>query len=293
MTCRKRTGLLDCLLWFALCASPLAAADREKAANQEKLEIRGFAAVYDSFGPARKEASYYPGERMCCRYDLYGCSLNEAGQAEMELFCRITDSRGRVRTAFSNKLKEAAWKCADAFIRLHTVHVFPDDFPPGQYQLEITIEDRLTKRETSVKQRITIKPVRLALVSLRCFHDAQRKISAPLAALVEETLFFNVEVIGEDRTQGKVSLAFLVELLDADGNNVLRETTPYEMKSEDPAFIQNPRRHAVMNATLPLRHPGKYTLRFSVADQFAGRTATLEMPLRVLNPSEPGVVAAK
>ncbi len=244
MTSRKQRGLFASLLLFAFCASPLAAADKEQAADQEKLEIRGFAMIYDNLGPARKDAAYYPGERMCCRYDVYGCGMNEAGQAEMELFCQITDSRGRVRTAFSNKVKEAAWKCASPFLRLHSVHVFGDDFPPGQYQLEIKVEDLQTNREASIKQRLTIKPVQLALVSLRCFRDAQRKISAPLAGVVEETLFFNLEVIGEDRTQGKVALAFLVELLDADGNNVLRGTKPFEMKSEDPAFIENPRRHA-------------------------------------------------
>ena len=249
--------------------------------------------IYDNLGPARKDAAYYPGERMCCRYDVYGCGMNEAGQAEMELFCQITDSRGHVRTAFSNKVKEAAWKCASPFLRLHSVHVFGDDFPPGQYQLEIKVEDLQTNREASIKQRLTIKPVQLCLVSLRLFPRRAAQHLAPLAGVVEETLFFNLEVIGEDRTQGKVALAFLVELLDADGNNVLRGTKPFEMKSEDPAFIENPRRHALMNATLPLRHPGGYTLRFSATDQLAGRTASLELPLRVSDPTEPGVVATK
>lgn len=283
----------DCMKMTLGCLLVWCAAGSFAAADEPKLEIRAFEAVYDVLGPVRKDASYFPGERLCCRYQVHGCGLNEAGRAELEVSCQIADNRGRMRTAFTNTINGITWKCAGAFVPVKLVHQFPDDLPPGQYRLEISIEDKLTKQTVSHAQPLTIKPVRLALVSPRCHYDARREIAAPFSGLVEQKLFLSAEVIGEDRTQGKIALNFLVELLDAKGKNMLREKAPFEMKSDDAAFIENPRRHAVMNAALPLLHPGKYTLRLSVADQFAGATAELTLPVEVVDPSEPGVLAAR
>lgn len=287
MTLNSRRWLIGFLLCGALGAPAVNAAD------EAKLEIRKFELAYDVFGPLRKESSYFPGERLCCRYDVHGGKLNEAGQAEIEITCRILDSRGRVRTAFSNSIKSVRWTCADAFSRVHTMHLFPDDFLPGQYQLEISVEDRLTKQEAKCSQPITIKPVQLALVSPRCHSDARREVSAPFSGLVEQTLYLSAEVIGEDRTEGKILLTFAVELLDGEGDNVLHEMTPFDMKTEDPAFIENVGRHATMQISVPLKHPGKYKLRLVVTDQFAGHRATLELPLQVLDSDNPSELAAR
>ncbi len=48
-----------------------------------------------------------------------------------------------------------------------------------------------------------------------------------------------------------------------------------------------------VHAAFSLHKAGKYTLRLTILDQMAGAKAQLELPLEVLDPSEPSTVAAK
>lgn len=264
----------------------------QAAAAEPKLEIRKFQLVYGDFGPVRDDASYYPGERLCCRYDVHGCSENEAGRMELEVTCQLTDANGKVRSAFSNTIKAESWKNSPGFARVRSFEAFAGDCRPGRYQFELLVEDKLGGQEARLAHEVTIKPVALALVSPRFFYDARRQCPAPLSGLIEQTLYLDVDVIGEDRTQGKAALAYSLELLDASGSNVLRNVAPQEAQIDDAAFIQDRNRRPVIHWTLPLKQAGRYTLRLTLVDQMAGNQARLELPLEVLDPSEPGTVAA-
>jgi hypothetical protein len=275
---------------WSLLVSQTPAADAPAAEAQ--LEIRKFQLSYDGFGPVRHDASFYPGERLCCRYDIHGCGMTEAGQMELEVTCQLTDAQGKVRSAFSNSIKGRTWTNSAGFARVRSFHAFAHDYRPGRYQLELIVEDKLTQRETKVAQEVIVKPVALALVSPKFYHDARRECPAPLSGLIDQALYVDVEVIGEDRSQGKAAFAYSFEILDAEGNNVLREGAPQEAKLDDPAFIQDRSRRPVIHWTLPLRQVGRYTLRLTVADQLVGGQAQLDLPLEVRDPSEPGMVAA-
>jgi hypothetical protein len=281
------------LAWGIACGLLISHAPAAEApAEGPQLEIRKFQLSYDGFGPVRHDTSFYPGERLCCRYDIHGCGMNEAGQMELEVTCQLTDAQGKVRSAFSNSFKCQTWKNSAGFARVRSFHAFSHDYRPGRYQLELIVEDKLTQRETKVVQEVTVKPVTLALVSPKFYYDARRESPAPLSGLIDQTLYLDIEVIGEDRSQGKAALAYSVEILDAEGNNVLCELATQEVKFDDPAFIRDPGRRPVIHGTLALRQVGRYSLRVTVVDQLAGGQAQLDLPLEVLDPSEPGTVAA-
>jgi hypothetical protein len=210
----------------------------------------------------------------------------------LEVTCQLTDAKGKVRSAFSNSIKGQTWKNSAGFARVRSFHAFAHDYRPGRYQLELIVEDKLTQRETKVAQEVTVKPAALALVSPKFYYDARRECPAPLSGLIDQAIYLDVEVIGEDRSQGKAALAYSMEILDAGGNNVMRDGAPHEAKIDDPAFIQDRTRRPVIHWTVPLRQVGRYTLRLTVVDQMVGGQARLDLPLEVHDPSEPGTVAA-
>ena len=274
------------------CGALALLALRPAAGAEPELEIRKFELAYDAFGPVRKDVSYFPGERLCCRYDVHGCGMNDAGQAELEITIQLTDAKGKVRSAFSNTVKTQSWKNSQGFARVRSFHAFADDYRPGRYRFELAIEDKLTQREAKVAQDVTIKPVALAIVSPKFYYDARHELAAPLAGLIDQTIYASFEIVGEDRSQGKAAIAHSFQLIDDKGDNVLRDAPPQEAQLDDPNFLRDRSRHPLIKLSLPLRQAGKYTMRLTVVDQMTGATTQLELPLEVLDRSEPGVFAA-
>lgn len=276
---------LVCGIAWSLAAGDLGAAE-------PKLEIRNFHLIYGQFGPERQDASYYPGERLCCRYDLYGCTTDDEGRSEVEVTLQLTDAKGKVRAAFSNAVKSQSWKNSKGFVRVWSFHLFTDDCRPGKYQFELAVEDKSSQREAKLAQEVVVKPIALAIVSPRFYHDARHEVPGPLSGLVDQTVHASFDVVGEDRSQGKVLLVHSFEILDDEGNNLLLDAKPQESQLDDPQFLQDPSRRPVIRAAFPLRKTGRYTLRLTVLDQIAGAKAQLELPLEVLDQNEPSTVAA-
>lgn len=277
---------LGCVFAFSLAAGDVRAAE-------PALEIRNFHLVYGQFGPERPDAAFYPGERLGCRYDLYGCAVDEQGRSEVEVTIQLIDAKGKVRAAFSNVVKCQSWKNSQGFARVWSFHLFADDFRPGKYQFELLIEDKHSQRDAKLAQDVVVKPIELAIVSPRFYHDARHECPGPLSGLVEQTVHASFDIVGEDRSQGKVLLVHSFEILDDEGNNILLDSKPQEAQLDDPEFIRDRARRPVIRAAFPLRKAGRYTVRLTVLDQNAGAKAQLELPLEVLDPSEPGTVAAK
>lgn len=277
---------LSCVFVFGLAACDV-------RAGEPALEIRNFHLVYGQFGPVRPDAAFYPGERLGCRYDLHGCAADEQGRSEVEVTIQLIDAKGKVRAAFSNVVKSQSWKNSKGFARVWSFHLFADDCRPGKYQFELSIEDKLSQREAKLSQEVVVEPLELAVVSPRFYHDARHECPAPLSGLVDQTIHASFDIVGEDRSQGKVLLVHSFEILDDERNNILLDSKPQEAQLDDPEFIRDRSRRPVIRAAFPLRKAGRYTLRLTVFDQNAGAKAQLELPLEVLDPSEPGTVAAK
>lgn len=256
------------------------------------VEIRNFHLIYGQFGPERPDAAYFPGERLCCRYDLHGCSADDEGRSEVEVTIQLIDAKGKVRAAFSNVVKSQSWKNSKGYARVWSFHQFADDCRPGKYQFELAVEDKSSQREAKLAQEVVVKPIALAIVSPRFYHDARHEVPGPLSGLVDQTIHASFDVVGEDRSQGKVLLAHSFEILDDDGNNILLDAKPQEAQLDDPQFLQDRSRRPVIRVAFPLRKAGRYTLRLTVLDQMVGAKAQLELPLEVLDPSEPSTVAA-
>lgn len=276
-----------------LCGIACSWAAGETRAAEPAVEIRNFHLIYGQFGPERPDAAYFPGERLCCRYDLYGCSADDEGRSEVEVTIQLIDAKGKVRAAFSNVVKSQSWKNSKGYARVWSFHQFADDCRPGKYQFELAVEDKSSQREAKLMQEVVVKPIALAIVSPRFYHDARHEVPGPLSGLVDQTIHASFDVVGEDRSQGKVLLAHSFEILDDEGNNILLDAKPQEAQLDDPQFLKDRSRRPMIRAAFPLRKAGRYTLRLTVVDQMAGAKAQLELPLEVLDPSEPSTVAVK
>jgi hypothetical protein len=262
-------------------------------AEEAKLEIRGIKLIYDEFSPVRKNADFFPGERLTVRFDIHGFGVKDDGLADLEVSCRVVDALGKVRHAFSYQVKADKWDREDAFNRQAAFHMLPDDMRPGKYVLELSLEDRVTRQEASASIAFTVKPTELALVSPRFFYDEKRTCRAPLSGSVNQRIFFDCDVIGEDRSQGKIDLNASIDLVDAAGKCVFQRSQLIDILCHGDELPANISQHVIVHGWVHLQHPGKYTLRIAVLDKLTGRTASLELPLEVHDLEEPNELAAR
>ncbi len=269
--------LLVCILSLRLAGNGSSAYGAEPA----KLELRNLQAVYDQHGPVRKDRTYMPGERVRVQYDLFGCAFDQAGMTEIDISCRLIDEAGKVRNAFSYPYKADDWQTSDAFVRESTFYVLPDSLRPGAYALEIGIEDHISQQETSARLPITVKPLKLAVVSPRFYYDEKRTCPAPLAGLINQGLYIDCDVVGEDRSHGKIALACSLDVLDGAGNSVLKAPHKFDFLVEGEKVPQDRSQHFTYNGYLYLRQAGAYTMRLQAVDKVTGEVARLDLPLEV------------
>ncbi len=261
--------------------------------DEAKLEIRGLKLIYDEFSPVRKNSDFFPGERLTVKFDIHGFGLKDDGLGDLDVSCRVVDALGKVRHAFSYQVKADKWDRADAFNRQAAFHTLPDDARPGKYELELSLEDRVTRQQASASIPFTVKPTELALVSPRFFYDEKRTCRAPLSGSINQRIFFDCDVIGEDRSQGKIDLNASIELVDAAGKSVFQRSQLIDVLCQGDELPMNISQHMMVHGWVHLRHPGKYALRIVVLDKMTGRTASLELPLEVRDPEEPNELAAR
>jgi hypothetical protein len=274
---RPAALLLYCTLSFALAGNVFPA----RAEESTKLELRNLQPVYDQLGPVRKDLTYVPGERVRVQYDLYGCALDQAGDTDIEISCRLIDAAGKVRNAFSYPYKGDNWQTSDAFLRESTYYALPDSLRPGKYTLEIGAEDHLSQQEASVQQAITVKPLQLTMVSPRFYYDEKRTSPAPLGGLINQSLYIDCDVVGEDRSHGKIALACSLDVLDGDGVSVLKAPHKFDFLLEGEKVPQERSQHFTYNGYLYLRQAGAYTMRIQAVDKVTGEVARLDLPLEV------------
>ena len=272
--------------WASGESTEAQAADAKNGAEAGvKFEVRGLQPTYHRFGPVRKDMTYRPGERLCLRYDLYGCGLNDARATDVDVSYRIVNAEGKVRQATSHAIEIAPWSAEDAFVRVMDRCILDDMRRPGKYTLEIALEDRITGQEASASLLFTVKPTELAVVSPRFYHDENRTCPAPLSGLINQCIYLDCDVLGEDRSQNKVDVSVSVDLVDAAGKSVFQGPDVFGLVFEGDQMPRNISQHLGVHWRFDFRRAGKYKLRIAVFDKLGGGTAKLELPLEVRRPA--------
>ncbi|HVX61585.1 MAG TPA: hypothetical protein VHC19_13310 [Pirellulales bacterium] len=281
--------------WLA-CGESTAAhavADQDGAEADVKLEVRGLQPIYHRFGPVRKDLACLPGERLYFRCDLHGCGLDGRRRTELDVSWRIVNAEGKVRQAASHPVKAFCWAREDAFVRLSERCILDDTCRPGKYTLELAIEDRITGQEANASLPFTVKPPVLAIVSPRFYCDEKCTAAAPLSGVINQAIFCECEIVGEDRSQAKVHLSVSIDVVDAAGKSAWGGPDVFDLVLEGDRLPANISQHPMFHTIIALCHPGKYALRVAVVDKATARMAELELPLEVHDPQEPNDLAAK
>ncbi|MBL8794710.1 MAG: hypothetical protein JNM56_12455 [Planctomycetia bacterium] len=252
------------------------------ATAQAGLEIQNIQAAYGPLLPERKALEYYSLDLIYFRYLVSGAKTDAQGQVDVEATVKLLDANGKEVHNQKVPYKGSLSLGGDAFAGAVYLSL-NEQFLSGTYKLVVEHTDYPGTSKAAFEREIKIKSTEFALVFPRFSYDAEGRILAPPGGLVHQSLYFRIGVIGFDRTGDRVELVSHVQLLDAQGKELLPKALETVIKENDPKTVKATD-VANFSGSLGLHRPGDFTLRITVTDRRSEKTTRFEMPLRVAFP---------
>jgi hypothetical protein len=211
--------------------------------------------------------------------DISGASLDERRHLDAALVYRLVDDHGRTRLTEAIPVAGHVWVEAEG-LRHHLEFKIPDDTPAGEYSLHVVFTDNTAGNEASWSTPLVVLEPEFALVSARFSYDSAGSVPAPAGGVVGQVLYFQLEVLGEDRSRGCADLQFEMEVTDEAGN-VVSHLAPIGCRLDDPAFVDDRSKHPLFWGNLSLLREGHFTLRLRAIDHATSASTTFETQLAV------------
>jgi hypothetical protein len=264
-----RTGLAVVLLLFAATAA------------RAELTLRNIQASFGPLGPERKSVDYFPHDEVFYRYCITGLQTDRQGDIDVLIESKIVDENGKVIPGSRDPVKGKLHLAGGTFAGSSTVRLL-NQFAPGEYTLTVTVTDNLASESVQFSRKFRVKPAEFAIVAPRFFYG-DTTTPAPAGGQVGQLLRVRLKVIGFDKSAGKIDAEMNLQIIDADGKELLETPKRAALASGDPAEVKNAT-HLNFTELIGLNRAGNFTLRLTVTDKLGNQTATLELPLKVSQP---------
>jgi hypothetical protein len=247
------------------------------------LQLQDLVFTQGALGPVRASADFCRQDEVCLRYLLTNAAAGEDGQVDVTVEHRLIDPTGVLFGRHTAPVKGALLLGGGSVVERFALPLDHPYLPPGEWTVEATATDNVSKQTATISRKFRYKPLELAVVRPGLFADEQHKQPArPTAAIIGQPLFFRGQIVGFAKSEGSHGDAAIdveIHFLDADGHDTGK---PFELhvrqKIGEPI---NPLECCDFNCTFVPNRSGKFTIRVLAHDKIAEKTATLEVPLHV------------
>lgn len=242
-----------------------------QAGNALRVSIRP---TYGRLGPTRPDAVYRPLAKAWFAFALEGLKLDDQNVAVVDIHMAMLDAAGRVHT--NTKLdgqRVSAW--GGGPVELDFTFGFAPAVPVGQYQLRITVVDKLANAEATGNLTFEIREPDFGLFDPTFALDSQNKEATGPYCFRGQTMFIGSAVGGAAVGGGAVKVRHTCQIIGEDGKVVFEvsqdHTNANGVQMEHGFWFRACR-------------AGKYTLRLQAEDGIALKSSRLEIPLTIREP---------
>ena len=264
-------------MWTSVVAA--LAALSAPAAEPGSLTLSNVRATYGVLGPVRADSRVLPGDRYVLCFDVEGVRLGPDGKVSFSIATEARNAAGRVLFQRDPKPVEAPTSLGGDRATAHaSLHVGLDT-PPGVVTFKVTVTDRATGASKSVTKEVEVLPKDFGLIRLSITNDPEGQL--PAAALgAGQAAWLQLGAVGFTQpAAGKPpAVSFSLRFLDEAGN-------PTQAK---PIEAPAPKNLEPMAAMVPVQfvlapnRPGKFTAEITATDEESKKTATLSVPITVV-----------
>jgi hypothetical protein len=243
-----------------------------------EIHIDHIQAAMGPYWPTKKDLVYYPGDVILFRYLVSGMKVDSKMALDATVTWSLRDSEGKMV-----ETKSQPWTSLPALGQgtapQLTVLEVKESYTPGQYELTVEVKDNLSSQKASFQRQLTIKPVEWAIAAVAFFRDAECRHDACLDAHVGEQVFYQMKLIGYDKTRldGEIH----VEMLDKDGKAMVAKPYTHVFVNNKGKLIQSLPFLVTQGALPQFTRPGDFTLRITAIDHVKEQTTTYEAPVHV------------
>ena len=255
---------------YALAFAALAAVP----AQGGQLKLTNSRMTYGELGPTRTNAKFLPGDILFFACEIIGLSIDPTGEAKFKMETRVLDSKGKVIFKRDPEERGQFTPLFGNTMPARALIIVGLDQDPGQYVLEITVEDPKTKSKDTTSTKFEVIKKDFGIVNVYTSYDVHGTISAPNSGVVGQTLFVQATVVSFERDpktkQPKIELQY--QYLDEKGTPLLKEPSKF--------LVDNgvDEKHGLFSDRFPifLNRPGKFTVQITATDKIANKKSTYE-----------------
>lgn len=143
--------------------------------------------------------------------------------------------------------------------------------------------DQLSKEKDSFTRTLTCRKPEFAIVAPRFYQDKENRVPAPIGGRAGQALYFRIKCIGFQRDKDKIDNEMRIEILDAEGKDTIPKPIVAAFATDDAEKVKQVT-SLTFNGDFAPNRAGDFTLRITITDRLAKRTAKFEAPLKVAAP---------
>jgi len=245
-----------------------------------KLELTNVRATYGALGGNRPDFTMLPGDLLHMAFDIVGLQPDAQGRLRYGTSLEVEDAKGK--TIFKDDFGEVPAVIVNLLggNRVpHSVMINTGlDQTPGVYRAKVTVREYPSKKEAMFSKEFTVNQPDFGIVRVQLFYDLLSQVAAPPVGVVGQKLFLNfvpVHFKYDTKQEGAVNVE--LNVLDDRGN-----ATPVRPLSGQYSKIPSDATWLQLRFEIPLQRSGQFKLALKATDQVSKKTATLTIPLQVV-----------
>jgi hypothetical protein len=252
------------------------------AGQEGDLQIVNPRPTYGYLGaPRPKGTGILPGDVAHFTFGIKGLKFDDQGKAAYSIAIEIKDDAGHV--VFEQKPYNAVAQNffgGDTLPCAAQVEV-PLSLKPGAVHWTITVADRTAGRKVELKGEGKVLPADFGIVRVGTFADPEGHTPVPAVGVVGGTMYVGFSAVGFGRTKDgqQPDLHVAMRVLDITG----QPTSKAKIEGDVKANVPDDLRFIPMHFGLTLTRPGQFIVELTANDRTGGKTATVSLPLRVVD----------
>jgi hypothetical protein len=273
-------------MWSTLALMTALSLAPHQAAGQ--LKLANVRATYGVLGATRTDNKLLPGDAYFITYDIENLTVGDDGLVLYGMGMELLNSRGKAE--YSKEPQDLTARNALGGNRLpgFAQAEIGTDTAPGEYTLNVTVIDRKSKQKATLTRKFEVLPKDFGLVRASLTYYNPTPLPAPPLAVAGQAFLFNSLIVGfaragKDKDKDEhPDVGVELVILDEQGNPTVKKPIADEAGKDVPkTALAIP-----VQVPLELNRPGKFTVKLTATDRLTKKTATVSMPIQVVELSE-------
>ena len=243
------------------------------------LTLNNVRTTYGNLGAPRPAGPLTPGDVLFLAFDIDGITIDKDAKATYIMAMDVTDASGKVIYNQEPASKADFVPLGGATLPGQAFITIGLDQTPGDYTMKVTVTDGANKSKKDFAHKFTVAPKTFDIVGVYASVDERGLIPSPTTAVVGQSPFVHVGLVGFGRTTEKQpNVTIEMTPVDDKGTATMGNPTVYKVNSgvdeKEPALV--------VRFLVPLTRPGKFGVRLKATDEVTKKTATFTLPMTVL-----------